>query len=194
MAQKRDVAVIVLISVVASGAGRGLVAQSLGEAARKEKEKRGAARTASEPVRKYSDQDLETYAGERPVSAGLASGEAPATSAILAAAPEEDQRERDEANERSEAQRRKADTERLRRAWHEARERVARAKRVLKAMEEDMRSYPAGDPGGSYRGNFRAERAGRYKALESAKDSVRAAQDQLDAIEIEASRKSIPLN
>jgi hypothetical protein len=181
-------------------------AQSLGDLAQKEKEKREAARAAGAPGKKvYGDGDLATYAGERPAE----EGEAPAMSATpkdgtpkkpaAAASPE---RAAAPAAKEADARTREADdpakaAEDLRARWREAQQRLSAAERRLLAMEEEMKTLPPGLPAGNYYDDIRAavdqQKVEREQRFELAKKARAAAKEALDAVETEARRKQIRL-
>ena len=180
-------------------AGSWAGAQSLGELAQKEKEKREAARASGTPGKKvYGDGDLQTYAGERPAE----EGEAPAMSATpkegsgkkpaAAAAPE-----RDASPAASEAEDKAKSAEDVRARWREAQLRLGAADRRLAAMEEEMKTLPPGLPAGNYYDDIRAavdqQKVEREQRFELAKKARAAAKDALDAVETEARRKQIRL-
>jgi hypothetical protein len=179
------------LSVTPSGA------QSLGDLAQKEKEKREAARAGASGKKVYGDGDLATYAGERPAEdgeaqatsatpkAGSAKKPAPSPAPERAAAPAP--REEDKA----------AATESVRARWRDAQLRVASAERQLAATEEEMKTLPPGLPAGNYYDDIRAavdqQKVEREQRLHLAKKALAAAKEALDAVEIEARRKQIRL-
>jgi hypothetical protein len=186
-----------LVVVAAMGLSSGAFAQSLAELAKKEKERREAARAAGTTARTYGDADLAGYSGDRPPEAGTAE-EAPAMSATpKTPAATKKASGRAEAEQRSEADR-KAEAEReLRGRWREAQGRVAEAEERLKRIEEELKSLPPGLPAGNYLDDIRAaveqqkvEREARHALAQKA---LAAAKEALDAVETEARRKQIRL-
>jgi hypothetical protein len=171
--------------------------QSLAEIARKEKEKREAAKAAGAQTKTYGDKDLETYAGERPADGAPASGDAPAMSATPKTPAAEKVRNDEESTDPS-PQERKAEAERVRGRWREAKERVASAEERLKVAEDQLKGLPPGLPAGNYMQDtldaVAAQRAAQERQRDTAQKALAAAKEALDAVETEARRKSIRLD
>jgi len=181
-----------------------LFAQSLGELAQKEKEKRATRGSAAPKV--YGEKDLATYADDRP--AGEATAE-DGTPAAMSATPKSDpakkgapapapKAESSEAQERKAAQDRKADTDDVRNRWREARQRLTQAEQRLAASEEELKTLPPGLPAGNYFEDIRAaveqQKVEREYRNQQAKKALAAAKEALDAVETEARRKQIRLD
>ncbi len=191
-----SLALLALAGMIAGAPG---LAQSLGDLAQKEKEKREAARAGASGGKVYGDGDLATYAGERPAE----EGEAPAMSAtpkagsakkpVASPAPE-----RDKAPSPPEAEDKAAAAESVRARGREAQQRVAAAERTLAAAEEEMKTLPPGLPAGNYYEDIRAaveqQKVEREYRLDLARKALGAAKEALDAVEIEARRKQIRLD
>jgi len=180
-----------------------LAAQSLGDLAQKEKEKRASARGAASPTKVYGEKDLATYAEDRPADEASAEG----TPAAMSATPKTDpakkaspaspapKAEGREAEERRSAEDKKADTEDVRARWRQARQRVTTAEQRLAASEEEMKTLPPGLPAGNYFEDIRAaveqQKVEREYRNQQAKKELAAAKDALDVVETEARRKQI---
>jgi hypothetical protein len=189
--------VIVLASLAATlVAGSFAAGQSLAEIARKEKEKREAAKDASARPKTYDDKDLETYAGERPAEGAATSGEPSAMSATPKT-PASDRRSDEESTEPT-AKERQAAAERVRERWRAAKERVAMAEERLKIADDQLKALPPGLPAGNYMQDtldaVAAQRAAQERQQVAAKKALVAAKDALDAVETDARRKSIRLD
>jgi hypothetical protein len=203
---KQRVGVVALLVLLGALPGAHLRAQSLGDLAQKEKEKREAAKATGTAAKVYGEKDLATYAEERPPEEASAEGTSatPAMSATPkagsgkkpATAPTREAENREVA-ERREAEDRKADAESLRARWQEAQRRVAAADRTLAASEAEMKTLPPGLPAGNYYDDIQAaveqQKVEREQRNILAKKALVAAKEALDAVETEARRKQVRL-
>jgi hypothetical protein len=197
MARHRNVVALVAIAAaLAASAARG---QSLAEIAEREKEKREARKAAGAKTKTYSDQDLETYAGEKSTEK-TAEGE-PAAMSATPKEPAAKASERPEARDEPEAdstQKRAAEAERVRARWRAAKAQVARAEERLRIADDALKALPPGLPRGNYMQDIKdavaAQRAAQEQAQVEAKQALDAAKELVDAVETEARRKSIRLD
>jgi hypothetical protein len=202
---KQRVGVIALLVLLGAIPGANLRAQSLGDLAQKEKEKREAAKASGAATKVYGEKDLATYADERPAeepaegaSAAPAMSATPKTaSGKKPAASPPSTAENKDAAERREAEDRKADAAGLRTRWQAAQQRVAAAERTLAASEAEMKTLPPGLPRGNYYDDIQAaveqQRVEREQRNILAKKALATAKEALDAVETEARRKQVRL-
>jgi hypothetical protein len=204
---KVRVGVVAVLVLLGASQGATALAQSLGDLAQKEKEKREATKAPGAAPKVYGEKDLETYAGDRPADGGSedGAGAAPAMSATPkggaakkpAASPSPTAESREAADKR-EAEDRKAVAENLRGRWREAQQRVAAAERRLAVSEAEMKTVPPGLPAGNYYDDIQAaveqQKVEREQRNILAKKALAAAKEALDAVEIEARRKQVRLD
>jgi hypothetical protein len=197
MAHSRSLTAVLALGAI--GLCSSARAQSLGDLAQKEKEKREAARAAG-ATKVYKDGDLAAYSEERvsgseeaaaPAMSATPKEGAPRKGAAPTPAPPPEEEERTEPSPAASA-------EELRARWRNAQSQLGAAERRLAAAEAEMKTLPPGLPAGNYYEDIRAaveqQKVEREARLVAAQKAVAAAKEAVDAVETEARRKQIRLD